>query len=59
MSAGSVETASLYRQLIGNTFLHPVLDYFLIGSLWSIVITLYWLVKPSMVAAVDDNVWNR
>ncbi len=57
MSAGSVETASLYRQLIGNTFLHPVLDYFLIGSLWSIVITLYWLVKPSMVAAVDDNVW--
>jgi len=57
MSTVVAPATSLRRQLIGNTFLHPVVDYLLIGSLWSIVVTLYWLVEPSVFAAVDSNVW--
>ena len=45
------------QDLVGNTFLHPIFDYVLIGSAWSIVVTLYWLFRPSMVAAVDPTVW--
>jgi hypothetical protein len=48
----------LVRQdLVGNTFLHPAIDYIAIGSAWSILITGYWLWRPSMVAEVGTSVW--
>ena len=48
----------LVRQdLVGNTFLHPVFDYIAIGSVWSILVTVYWLIRPSMVAEIDSTAW--
>ncbi len=35
---------SIRQQWVGNCFLHPVWDYLLIGGVWSILLTLYWLV---------------
>jgi hypothetical protein len=35
---------SLRQQLVGNCFLHPLWDYLLIGGVWSILLTFYWLV---------------
>jgi hypothetical protein len=45
------------QNLVGNTFLHPVFDYVVIGSAWSILITAYWLIRPAMVTEVDPTVW--
>ena len=54
---------SLRQQLIGHCFLHPVWDYLLIGGVWSILLTLYWLfgrlVEPGSVLYMnpDQLVW--
>ena len=44
---------STAKQLIGNTFLHPILDYVLIGSAWSIIVTLALLGQPSLTGDLD------
>ncbi len=50
---------TIRQQLVGNCFLKPTVDYLLIGSLWSIVLTAYWLVRPSSSVTLDSTmlVW--
>lgn len=37
--------------------MHPALDYLLIGSVWSIVLTLYWLADPAPDAYLNPDQW--
>jgi hypothetical protein len=41
------------QQLVGNTFVSPVFDYLLIGSLWTIALTAYWALQPGVVDTVE------
>lgn len=44
---------SVRRQLLGNVFIGPIADYMLIGSLWSILVTLYWYLQPPVIEAIN------
>lgn len=46
----------LRKALIGRTFMHPVLDYLLIGSVISIAFTAYVVVKPELYQNADFTV---
>jgi hypothetical protein len=48
---------SLRQQLVGNCFLHPAWDYLLIGSLWSIALTLYWLADSARDPYLNPDQW--
>ena len=40
-------------QWLGKTFINPVADYLLIGSVWSIAVTVLLLANPGLYAQVD------
>lgn len=44
---------ALREQWLGKTFLHPMLDYLLIGSVWSVVATLFLLLRPEFFGSID------
>jgi hypothetical protein len=48
---------SLRQQLVGNCFLHPAWDYLLIGSLWSIALTVYWLADSARDPYLNPDQW--
>ncbi|MDJ0926968.1 MAG: hypothetical protein QNJ73_04880 [Gammaproteobacteria bacterium] len=43
---------ALRRQLVGNCFVSPWFDYLTIGSVWSIVLTAWWIWEPAAVDTV-------
>ncbi len=46
------------EQLIGNTFMHPALDYVLIGGGWSIIFCIYLLVQSGAPGITDsETLW--
>jgi hypothetical protein len=44
---------TLMRQLMGKTFIHPWVDYLLIGSVWSIVATAILAFRPSLSNSIN------
>ena len=53
-SSGCGAMSSVRQQLVGNSFVHPAFDYLLIGSLWTIVLTAYWALKPAAAEVVNE-----
>ena len=57
MSDRSNNLSGARPALLGNTFLHPAVDYLFIGSAWSVAAVIYWWFRPAMMMTVNSDVW--